>query len=122
MILNSADVRHETSEASPVTVRTHSVTPRSFGLGLCLALLMCAVMPYNDYFVAATYLSGNFFPIGGVAALLLLTLGVNPVLIALGRRDRIFQPFEMITVWSMIVVVAGIPSSGLMRYLIPHLV
>lgn len=98
------------------------VTRRAFVLGLALAVLMCAVMPYNDYYVAATYLSGSFFPIGALAGLLLLTLIVNPVLIALRRRDRIWTPSEILTVWTMMLVVAGIPSSGLMRYLIPHIV
>ncbi len=102
--------------------RMARVTRRAFLLGLALALMMCAVMPYNDYYVGATYLSGNFFPIGAVGAVLLLVLAVNPLLIRLGRRHVIFSPGEIMTVWAMILVVAGIPSSGLMRYLIPHIV
>ena len=86
-----------------------------------MALLMCAITPYNDYYIGATYLSGNFFPIGGVAILLLLTLVINPLVIALGYREKAFRPSEIITCWSLVVVVAGIPSSGLMRYLIPHI-
>ena len=54
--------------------------------------------------------------------ILLLVLVVNPVLIGLGRREKIWTPAEIMTVWTMILVVVGIPSSGLMRYLIPHLV
>lgn len=113
--------------AAPASVEnprhsTRNVTGRSFAVGLFLALTMCAVMPYNDYYIGATYLSGNLFPIGGVAALALLTLLVNPILIRVGKREAIFTPGEIITVWAMIVVVAGIPSSGLMRYLIPHIV
>jgi len=103
-------------------VSSRPVTRRAFLLGLILSLAMCAVMPYNDYYVGATYLSGNFFPIGAIGAVLALTLLVNPLLITLGRRSAIFRRTEIMTVWSMILVVAGIPSSGLMRYLIPHIV
>ncbi len=99
-----------------------AVTPRAVGFGLFCALLICGVTPYNDYLVAATYLSGNFFPIGALAAILILTLLVNPLLIALGRRHKMFRPGEIITVWAMVIAAAGIPSSGLMRYLLPHIV
>ncbi len=97
------------------------VTPRAFALGLALAALLCAVLPYNDYAIGATYLSGNFFPISALAGLLLLVLAVNPLLIALRQRHRLWTPPEIMTVWTMLLVIAGIPSSGLMRYLIPHL-
>lgn len=98
------------------------VTPRAFVLGLGLALLMCAITPYNDYYVAATYLSGDFFPIDALAAVLLLVLVVNPLLIVCGRRRLVWTAAEVMTVWTMVLVVAGIPSSGLMRYFIPHIV
>jgi hypothetical protein len=102
----------------PVLVR---VTRRAFCVGLTLALGLCAVTPYNDYYVGATYIAGNLFPIGALGAILLLVLLVNPLLISLGRRSACFAPTEILTVWAMMIVAAGIPSSGLMRYLIPHL-
>lgn len=98
------------------------VTPRAVCLGLICALLVCAITPYNDYLVAATYLSGNFFPLGALAAVLFIVLLVNPILHALRQPSRAFAPGEIMTVWAMVIVAAGIPSSGLMRYLIPHIV
>ena len=113
----------ETAESlQNLEANARGVTPRAFFLGLSLALAMCAVMPYNDYYVGATFLSGNFFPIGAIGAVLALVLAVNPFLIAIGQRASLFRPGEIIMVWAMIAVVAGIPSSGLMRYLIPNLV
>ena len=106
----------------PSTAPRSPVSTRSVVVGLVLALLMCALLPYNDYYIAATYLSGNFFPISALFGMLLIVLVVNPVLIAVGRRDKLWKPAEIMTVWTMILVVIGIPSSGLMRYLIPHLV
>jgi hypothetical protein len=98
------------------------VTARAVILGLVCAVLFSAVMPYNDYFIAATYLSGNFFPIDAFALILVLVLVVNPLLITFHKRRLIFSPGEIITVWALVMVVAGIPSSGLMRYLVPHMV
>lgn len=117
--------REQNETAAPVEMKPRAgaaVTPRAVCFGLFCALLICGVTPYNDYLVAATYLSGNFFPIGALAAILILTLLVNPLLIALGKRQKMFQPGEIITVWAMVITAAGIPSSGLMRYLLPHLV
>jgi len=108
--------------AGPASRTGDAVTPRAVLFGLFCALLICGVTPYNDYLIAATYLSGNFFPIGALAAILILTLLVNPLLIALRQRRKIFRPGEIITVWAMVIIAAGIPSSGLMRYLLPHIV
>jgi hypothetical protein len=41
------------------------------------AILLCAITPYNDYKVGATYLAGNQFPVGAIFALLLLCAPVN---------------------------------------------
>ena len=106
----------------PSPIKRSAVSTRAVFAGLVISILMCALLPYNDYYIAATYLSGNFFPISALFGMLLIVLLVNPLLIAVGRRDKIWTPAEIMTVWTMILVVVGIPSSGLMRYLIPHLV
>src|SRR4051812_12149680 len=105
------DEEQATTPSTAMTPARMRVTPRAFLLGLILSLAMCAVMPYNDYYIGATYLSGNFFPIGAIGAVLALTLLVNPLLITLGLRRAIFDRTEIMTVWTMILVVAGIPSS-----------
>ena len=75
------------------------VSARAFSLGLLFSLIICAVLPYNDYYVAATYLSGNFFPISALAGMLVLVLFVNPLLIAIGQRKRIWSAPEILTVF-----------------------
>lgn len=97
------------------------MTPRSFFFGLLVALALCTITPYNDQFIAATYIAGNFFPIGAFGAVLLIVLLINPLYIRFGRPNSIFSPAEIVTIWSMIAVVSGLPSSGLMRYLIPQI-
>jgi hypothetical protein len=104
-----------------VTGSAHShnggITVRSLLLGLCLAGLLCAVTPYNDYVVENTFMAGNHFPVGAVAVLLLLS-AVNLAV----RRVR-GRPFlsarELGVVYILTMVTSGIPSSGLLRYLIP---
>jgi hypothetical protein len=115
-------------QVAPATTRTtvhtsetaRAVSARAVTLGIICAVLLCAVTPYNDFKVGATYLAGNQFPIGALFVLLVLALGVNPLL----RRfapTRTFHRGELLTVWILILVASGLPSSGMMRYLIPHI-
>jgi len=95
------------------------ITRRSVLLGFCLAGLLCAVTPYNDYVVENTFMAGNHFPVGAVAVLLLLS-ALN--LAAQRLRGRSFlSARELGVVYILIMVTSGIPSSGLLRYLIPTL-
>jgi len=80
--------------------KAQPVTWRAFLMGLIVSLGVCALTPYNDYFVAATYLSGNFFPLSALGAILLLTLVVNPLLLALHKPRKCFSSAEIITAWA----------------------
>ncbi len=93
------------------------ITWRSISLGLLLAAGLCIITPYNDYVVGNTYIAGNHFPLGGVAVLLLLSL-LN--LILHRKRGRPFlNTRETAVVYIIIMVTSGLPSSGLLRYMIP---
>jgi hypothetical protein len=95
------------------------ITWRSVLVGLALAGALCAMTPYNDFIVGNTFIAGNHFPVGAVAVLLLLSL-LN--VIAVRARGRsILQAREVIVVYILIMVTSGIPSSGLLRYLLPAL-
>ena len=108
------------SSASSALPQKQGVTPRAVGIGLFFAAALCAFTPYNDFAVAATYISGNQFPIGALFILFFFCLVVNGLL----RRflpSRVFRPAELLTIWTLILVASGIPSSGMMRYLIPNI-
>ena len=77
--------------------------------------------PYNDFLVGGTYLAGNHLPIAVVFSLIVLILVINVLLkkIKLGLQ---LSATELTIIWGMMLVASGIPSSGLMRYLIPLLV
>jgi hypothetical protein len=82
--------------------------------------LLCAVTPYNDYKVGATYLAGHQFPVGALFVLFLLAALANPLLRAVRPRWA-FARGEMLTVWTLVLVASGLPSSGMMRFLLPHI-
>ena len=93
------------------------ITWRSVSLGLLLAGALNAVTPYNDYGLGNTYVAGNHFPIGAVFVLLVLSL-VN--FLVYRRRGRgLLSGREVAVVYIIIMVTSGIPSSGLLRYMIP---
>ena len=99
----------------------HAVTRRAVAVGLVCAAFFCAVTPYNDYKVGATYLAGNQFPIGAIFVLFFFAAVVNVVLRKAWPR-RAFTPGELLTIWVLILVASGLPSSGMMRYFLPHIV
>lgn len=88
---------------------------RALIFGLLGAAVVVAWTPYNNYKVAATLLGGTQFPIIAFAVLALLA-----VLRQLVPRLKL-TPAELATVWTILLVTSGIPSSGLMRTLIPNI-
>jgi hypothetical protein len=88
---------------------------RAFIIGLLAVALIAAVTPYNDFDKGNTFFTGNHFPAGAVAILLVLTLGVN-VLVKLVRRAAALRQAELMLVWCMMIVSCTVPASGLMRY------
>lgn len=94
-----------------------AITWRSVSLGMALAATLCALTPYNDYVVGNTYIAGNHFPIGAVAVLLLLSL-LNFLLHRLRGRP-LLSTRETAVIYIIIMLTSGIPSSGLLRYLVP---
>lgn len=93
------------------------ITWRSVSLGLLLAAALVAITPYNDYVVGNTYIAGNHFPMGGVAVLLLLSL--CNLLLYRTRGRPLLSMGETAVVYIIIMVTSGIPSSGLLRYMVP---
>jgi len=98
-----------------------SKTFEALSIGFVLVALICLITPYNNYYIGGTYPAGNHFPIGPVFILITLVLIINPLLRALKSRYG-FSSKELILIFMMMVAASGIPSSGLMRYLLPTLV
>ena len=113
----------ESGEGSVPTAtgRTRAVSARAVFIGLLFAAVLSAVTPYNDFKVGATYIAGTQFPIGALFVLFVLSAGVN-VLLRKWRPGAVFARGELLTIWTLITVASGLPSSGMMRYFLPHIV
>ncbi|MES2460186.1 MAG: DUF6785 family protein, partial [Armatimonadota bacterium] len=105
----------------PISTATRNgVTARSVVIGLLFATFFCAVTLYNDFKVGATFIAGNQFPIGAIFVLFFFAAVVNSVLRKFAP-SKSFRPAELLTIWILILTASGLPSSGLMRYLIPNI-
>ena len=89
---------------------------RAIIIGLALVIIQTAVTPYNDYYLQGTDISGSHFPLGALFALIVLTLGINPILKKITPKAEL-NPGELMIVWVMLVVTSAIPSKGMMGYL-----
>ncbi|MCP4119857.1 MAG: hypothetical protein GY737_31545 [Desulfobacteraceae bacterium] len=90
------------------------IRPRAFILGIVLAMVICALTPFNNLYRQATPLGGGYFPLAPFYILVWMTL-----LTALGRRlfpGRTFMTgLELIFTWMLMVLVAGIAYTGFAR-------
>ena len=94
------------------------LTLRSVLIGMGGVVCQCFATPYNDFHVGGTYLAGNHLPIAVVFVMLIFVLSINVLLKKLKPGTEL-QGGELLIIWGMMVVASGIPSSGLMRYLVP---
>lgn len=119
------DTRGLSQAGVPPETESHSkrkcVSLRAGVFGLVCVLVLCGLTPYNDNKIGATFIAGNHFPIGALLVLLLLSAVVGPLWRKLGKPGAPSRA-GMIAVWAMVTLASGIPSSGLMRYLVPHII
>lgn len=91
-------------------------------VGLLLVGGICAITPYNNYFLENSRIAGNHLPVGSIFGLLLLVFVVNLPLRFLIRSDRFsLSALELTVIWMMLIVAVGIPSMGLLQFLLPCL-
>ncbi|MBD3184146.1 hypothetical protein GF312_17815 [Candidatus Poribacteria bacterium] len=93
----------------------HPVTLRAVILGLVCVIFLCLITPYNDYAIYGTFVAGNHFPIGSFF-LYIIIMFIGFITLARWKPKWGLRPSEMITVWCMMIVASGIPSSGFIRY------
>jgi hypothetical protein len=101
-----------------VRPQPRGLTARAVLIGLGCVILLCGTVPYNDFHLQNTFLYGNHFPLGAIFLYTLLILGVNVLLYRVAPRYRL-GTHELLTIWAMMLIGAGLASSGLMRYLGP---
>jgi hypothetical protein len=87
-------------------------------VGVGLGLAVAWVTANNNFYLYNTFLGGHHFPASSLLAVMFLALVFN----VLARRLRpawAFTPQELILVWTLLVVMTGIPYDGFMRALVP---
>ena len=94
------------------------MTSRALIIGVVAVLLLGLATPYSDLVMRGTWIGLTAFPISSLFVLLVVVLGVNAVL---RRAGRGLAPSEMLFVYAMVLVAAGIPSFGLTALLVPFL-
>ncbi len=94
------------------------MTTRAIILGTIAALLLGLGTPYSDLVARGTWVGLTAFPISAFFVLVVLVALVNPVLRKLKRG---LTKAELLVVFIMALVAAGIPSFGLTGLLIPYL-
>ena len=90
------------------------MTKRALVTGIVLAVLECLIAPYNDFVIRNTFLAGGHFPLAPFFVLTVLALVVNSVLRSLHPKLALSAQ-ELVVIWCIMIAVAGIPSSGMMR-------
>ena len=84
-------------------------------------VLLCAITPYNNYFLQNSKIAGNHLPVESIFALLFLVLFINVPLRKL-KEQLTLSPAELTTIWIMLIVAVGIPSMGFLQFLFPTLI
>ncbi len=87
---------------------------RAVAIGLILAVVICAVTPFNNAYRFATPLGGGHFPLAPFFLLICLTIAAALVGKLL-RRSTWLTGKELLVIWVLMMLVSGIAWTGLVR-------
>lgn len=104
---------------SPPPSTPRRLTRRALATGAVLALLLGLGLPYSDLVMKGTWVGLTAFPISSFFLFALLATAGNGLLRRMRREP--FSSSELLLVFSMMLVAAGIPSFGMTGLLIPYL-
>ncbi len=88
--------------------------PRAILLGLVCMAFLAAVTPVSDLLIQGTWIAACHLPMGAIFVLSLFLL-LRPL------THRFLKSYDLVTIYILMLVGAGIPSLGLSAYLIPIL-
>jgi hypothetical protein len=96
----------------------NGITTRAVITGLVCSAFLAIATTVSDLLIQGTWLACCHLPIGVVFIFTVLVLGVNVLLKKIGVP---FSQYELIVIYCLMLIPAGIPSLGLSAYLIPVL-
>jgi hypothetical protein len=105
-------------EETTAEERMANMTARTWLIGLICVLLLGIGIPYCDLVMKGTWVGLTSFPIASFSLLFALTVFLNPLLRVFGKG---LSQSELIAIFAMALVSAGIPSFGLTGLLIPYI-
>lgn len=94
--------------------KVQGIRPRAVLVGLVLALVICAITPFNNSYLQGTLLGGGHFPLAPFFILMWMTI----LLALFGRLTRGRQWLngkELLLSWILMVLASGIAYTGLTR-------
>ncbi len=94
------------------------MTRRAIVIGIICVLLIAVATPYTDLVVQGTWLGLTSFPISAFFVLIVLAGALNVLPRAFGIG---LSTAELLVIYAMALVAAGIPSFGLTGLLIPYM-
>ena len=90
------------------------IRPRAYIIAISLAVLICALTPFNNVYRNATPLGGGYFPLAPFYLLFWLT-----VITALSRKlfkiKTLLSGTELLFTWGLMILVSGIAYTGFAR-------
>lgn len=96
------------------------LTPRAVAFGLIAGTLICVASPYNDLAMRNTPLIGNSLPLAATFLILAFVCTINAALHR-WRPARAWSSYELALAFTLMMVMGSMPSTGLIRYLLPNL-
>ena len=87
---------------------------RAILLGVLLAMVICAITPFNNAYLQGTHLGGGHFPLAPFFILVWLTILVG-VARKIFKGHTWFTGKELMVVWILTVLASGIAYTGLVR-------
>jgi hypothetical protein len=110
--VNSTDIIPDSPDDSGK--RGSRIRLRGIIIGLVLALLICAITPFNNLYRQSTPLGGGHFPLAPFFIMMVLTFLVAMVGKVLRGRAWLTGR-ELLVAWVLMVLVSGIAYTGLVR-------
>lgn len=90
------------------------IRPRAIFFGFFLAVLICAVTPFNNAYRNATPLGGGYFPLAPFYFLFWLTI-ISAGYTKLFKPKTLLTGAELIFIWGIMLLVSGIAYTGFAR-------
>lgn len=91
-----------------------NIRVRALMVGIVFGLLICLATPYHNIYLMGTLLGGGHFPLAPffIFAWLMVLIAATARIL---RRPPLLTGLELLCSWAIMVVVSGIPYTGLLR-------